>query len=146
MWRVNFRGSYSDNAIPAICFEKQFEASPSPHQYRARSWKPWRALVNSNARGVFNRFVIDSGQSRAPCIVFVTSLCNSCGKKASQIEWARTTVISVEPWRQAREIVSRSRHMLIFRGWARVVRAHRVARSVRGVFDFIPALCFEKNE
>ncbi len=35
-----FWGSYADNAIPDICFEKQFEASPSPHQYRARLWKP----------------------------------------------------------------------------------------------------------
>ena len=25
-----FRGSYADNAIPTISFEKQFEASPSP--------------------------------------------------------------------------------------------------------------------
>ena len=34
------RGSYADNAIPAISCEKQFEASPSPRQCRARLWKP----------------------------------------------------------------------------------------------------------
>ena len=37
-------------------------------------------------RAHFNRFVIDGRQSRAravACIVFVTSLCNSCGKKHS---------------------------------------------------------------
>jgi len=113
-------------------------------QYRARLWKPWRVFANSiSAHVVFNRFVINSRQLRSPYVVFVTSCCNSRRKKAPQIEWGRTTVISVEPWRQAREIVSRSRHMLIFRGWARVVRAHRVARSVRDVF--IPAHLFWKK-
>ena len=32
---LTFRGSYSDNAIPAICYEKQFEASPSTPVPRA---------------------------------------------------------------------------------------------------------------
>ena len=70
------------SAIPTISYEKQFEASPSPRQYRARSRRSWRALVSNNARASFsNVLYIDSGQSRAPCIVFVTSLCNCCGKK-----------------------------------------------------------------
>jgi hypothetical protein len=78
----DLRAPYSDNAIPAISSEKQFEASPSVRQYHARLWKPWRALAKSKARASFSAVLyIDSGQSRAPCIVFVASLCNSCGKK-----------------------------------------------------------------
>lgn len=49
-----FWGSYSDKAIPAICYEKQFEASPSPRYKRARWRKPWRVCAKSNAHASFS--------------------------------------------------------------------------------------------